>query len=538
MWIQQYDPLGSPVLSALVAAIPVIAFLVGLTLLRLSGLRSAIIALVLALGIGTLVFGLPVPAAAGSVLSGVLGGLWPIGWIVLMAVWLYRIAVRAGCFAVMRSSISGISSDQRLQVLLIAFCFGGFLEGAAGFGIPIAICAALLVNLGFKPLRAAGLALVANVAVGGYGAIGIPVLVGAAQGGVPVTDLSRMMVIVLQGVVVFVPLLLVAMVDGRRGVRETGVVALGLGVLVSAGQCLVLWYAGPALVDIIPPLVGMVTMAAVLRFWSPRSIHREPGAPSVEELEATAQPSTAGEVVRAWSPFYILSGFILVWSIPAVATFLARTTVSVPIPFVHHVLARTAPIVPTTTPVEALWNWNIVGATGTAILVAALVTLVVTPTITLREGVEELGGAVKQLWKPIVMICLVMGVAAVMNQAGMSSSLAIALAAVGAVFPLVSPIIGWIGVFVTGSVVNNNTLFASLQSVTAHQIGADPTLLVAANTAGGVAAKIVSPQSIAIAAAGVGLQGEEGRITRQVLPYSIGFLAVLCVIVLALSFLV
>lgn len=535
MWLQDYDPLGSPVLSAVVAAIPIVVFLVGLTVFKLTGLKASLIALILAVGLGAFVFDLPLPATGSAVVYGFLGGLWPIGWIVLMAVWLYRIAVRAGYFDVIRSSISAISEDQRVQVLLIAFCFGGFLEGAAGFGIPIAICGALLVNLGFRPLRAAGIALVANAAFGGYGAIGIPVIVGATQGDVPLTDLSRMMVLVIQGIMVFIPVLLVAILDGRRGVRETGGIALAIGVLVSGLQSVFLWVAGPELVNIIAPLVGMAAMAFLLRFWTPRTIYREAGAPALEELRANHQPTTFSQVARAWSPFYILSGFILLWSVPAVAQFLAGATVPVTMPFLHQEIARTAPIVAETTPVDVIWSWGILAASGTAILFAVLFTVLITPTITWRQAGEELVEAGRQLWAPIVMICMVMAVANVMNYAGMSSSMALALSAAGGVFPLLSPIIGWIGVFVTGSVVNNNTLFASLQAVTAQQIGTSQTLLVASNTAGGVMAKVISPQSIAIATAAVGERGKEADLTRQVLLYSMGLLAVLCVWVFVLS---
>ena len=269
MWQQTYDPLNSPVLSALVAAVPIILFLLGLTVLKLSGLKSALLTLVTTLIIGCVVFGLPITAGAGSILSGFLSGAWPIGWIVLMAVWLYRIAVRAGNFDavwlyriavragnfdIVRSSVSSISNDQRIQVLLIAFCFGGFIEGAAGFGIPIAISAALLVSLGFNPLKASMLALVANAASGAYGAIGIPVTTAAKVGGLDTAHLSAGMVPVLQIFVAFVPLLMVAIQDGMRGIREVGLVALMTGVIFSGGQAAILMLLGsPELVDIIPP---------------------------------------------------------------------------------------------------------------------------------------------------------------------------------------------------------------------------------------------------------------------------------------------
>ncbi len=482
MWQQTYDPLNSPVLSALVAAVPIILFLLGLTVLKLSGLKSALLTLGTTLIIGCAVFGLPITAGAGSILSGFLSGAWPIGWIVLMAVWLYRIAVRAGNFDIVRASVSSISNDQRIQVLLIAFCFGGFIEGAAGFGIPIAISAALLVSLGFNPLKASMLALVANAASGAYGAIGIPVTTAAKVGGLDTAHLSAGMVPVLQIFVAIVPVLMVAIQDGMRGIREVGLVALMTGVIFSGGQAAILMLLGsPELVDIIPPLLSLVALALVMRSWQPKHIYREPTAPSLEEVQAQQSVKhTGAEIVKAWSPFIFLSATILLWS------------------------TALKPVFATTGP---LWG----------------------------EAFEELGGTWNQLKMPILMICLVMSVANVMNHAGMTTSIALALAAAGPVFPLLSPIIGWIGVFVTGSVTNANVLFAGLQSTTAAQIAVDPTLLVAANTAGGVMGKIVSPQSIAIAAAAVNSAGEESKITSMSIKYSAILLGLVCLWSFALS---
>lgn len=541
MWQQVYDPLHSSVLSALVAAIPIIFFLLGLTVLKLSGIKAAVIALVLALGIGILIFGMPVGAGAGSILYGFLAGLWPIGWIVLMAVWLYRISVRAGNFDIVRSSISAISTDQRIQMLLIAFCFGGFLEGAAGFGIPIAICAALLVTLGFNPLKASMLALVGNAASGAYGAIGIPVSNGADKGNVDLAALSGEMVFVLQIFAMLIPVLMVAIQDGMRGLRQTGLVALITGAVYAGAQSLMLFTLGsPELVDIIPPLLALVVLALIMQKWKPKHIFREPDAPSLEEIQQQgATKHTVGQVINAWSPFIYLSVVILLWSTALKPLFakggaLSFTSITFPIPGVHHALEQAAPIVKAPKAVEAVFTWNTLGASGTAILVAAIIT-VLTANITWRAAFEELGATWKQLQTPIIMICLVMAVANVMNYSGMISSIALAVAAAGAVFPLLSPIIGWIGVFVTGSVVNNNTLFAGLQATTAQQIGASPTLLVASNTAGGVMAKIVSPQSIAIAAAAVDSSGQESKITSMSIKYSAGLLVLLCLWVYGLS---
>ena len=536
MWQQVYDPLNAPVLSALVAAIPVILFLLSLTVLKLSGLKSAILTLVVTLVIGCAVFGLPIAAGAGSVLSGFLSGAWPIGWIVLMAVWLYRIAVRAGNFDTVRASVSSITDDQRIQVLLIAFCFGGFIEGAAGFGIPIAICAALLVSLGFNPLKASMLALVANAA---SGAIGIPVTTAAKVANLDTAHLSAGMVPVLHIFVAIVPLLMVAIQDGLRGIREVGLVALLTGVIFSGGQVGVLLFLGSSeLADIIPPLLALVVLALIMSKWQPKHIYREPTAPTLEEVKAQQGiKHSAGEIVKAWSPFIYLSVTILLWSTALKPLFAANgplgaATPTFPIPGVHEAIVTGAGKT-----VTATFSWNTLGASGTAILVAALIT-VLTSKISWAEAFEEFGGTWNQLKMPILMICLVMSVANVMNYAGMTTSIALALAAAGSLFPLLSPVIGWIGVFVTGSVTNANVLFAGLQSTTATQIGVDPTLLVAANTAGGVMGKIVSPQSIAIAAAAVNSAGEESKITSMSIKYSAILLVLVCVWSYALSLMV
>ena len=541
MWQQVYDPLNSSALSALVAAVPIIFFLLGLTVLKLSGIKSAVISLVIALVIGCAIFGMPVTAGAGSILYGFLSGMWPIGWIVLMAVWLYRISVRSGGFEIVRSSISSISTDQRIQMLLIAFCFGGFLEGAAGFGIPIAICAALLVSLGFNPLKAAMFALIANVSSGAYGAIGIPVTTAAIRGGVDLHALSIEMVLVIQIMAALIPVLLVAIQDGIRGIREVGLVALMVGLIYSGGQSVLLAALGnPELVDIIPPLLALVALALVMQKWQPKHIFREPTAPSLEEVQAQQSVKhTGGEILKAWSPFVYLSVVILLWSTALKPVFAAKgalgfTNITFSLPWLHQSISQAAPIVATPKPIDVTYTWNIVGASGTAILVATIITIL-TSKISWGEAIEELGATWKQLQTPILMICLVMSVANVMNYAGMITSIALAVAAVGAIFPLLSPIIGWIGVFVTGSVVNNNILFAGLQATTAQQIGVSPTLLVASNTAGGVMAKIVSPQSIAIAAAAVNSAGEESKITSMAIKYSAALLAVTCVWVYVLS---
>lgn len=536
MWQQNYDPLGNPNLSALLAALPVVVFLLALTVLRLKGLTAALLAVLVSALVSALVFGMPAGTIAGAGLLGIANGVFPISFIVLMAVWLYKLAIRSGKFEVIRGSIATISEDQRIQVLLIAFCFGGFLEGAAGFGVPIAICAALLVELGFRPLKAAMLCLLANGAAGAYGAIGIPVLVGAQQGGVSLEAMSLMLMALVQVIALLSPAILVLMLDGWRGVRETWPVLLVVGGVFSGVQTAVLYLLGPELVDIIGPLAAMAALAGFMQVWRPRRIYREAGTPP-----GPVQRYTLKEVLLAWSPFYILTAAILLWSLPAFKALFAAggalgsTVLHLPISLLDGRVQALPPLVENVHTLPAVWNVGWLNASGTAILVAAVLTVVLSPRLNLRMAGEELAQAGREMWKPLATVSLVMAVAYITNYSGASSTIGLALAQTGGVFPLLSPVIGWMGVFITGSVVNSNTLFAHLQAVTAAQIGVPEALLVAANTAGGVMAKLVSPQSIAIAAAAVKLVGQESAIMRTTLGISLGLLAYVCLCTWGLS---
>ncbi|GGX21581.1 L-lactate permease [Pigmentiphaga litoralis] len=535
-WQQIYDPLGSPNLSALLAALPVVFFLLALTVFKLKGLTAALLAILVSAAVSFLVFGMPLDMIVGAAVLGIANGVFPIGFIVLMAVWLYKLAQRSGKFQVIRNSIATVSEDQRIQVLLIAFCFGGFLEGAAGFGVPIAICAALLVELGFRPLKAAMLCLLANAAAGAYGAIGVPVLVGAQQGGVSLAEMSLMLIAIVQVCTVFVPAGLVWVLDGWRGVRETWPVLLFVGVVFSGVQTLTLIFLGPELTDILAPLVTMAGLGAFMQFWRPKRIYREADAP----------PSAAGteslkDVLLAWSPFYFLTGVIRVWSLPAFKALfapggrLAGSVMHLPIGLLDQRVQELPPLVAAVHTLPAVWHVGLLNASGMAILIAAVLTTVFSKKLGLAAAASELKLAAKDMWKPLATVSLVMAVAYITNFSGASSTIGFALAQAGAAFPLLSPVIGWLGVFMTGSVVNSNTLFAHLQAVTASQIGIDQALLVAANTAGGVMAKLVSPQSIAIAAAAVKLVGQESAIMRSTLTSSLGLLAYVCLCTLLWS---
>jgi len=539
MWHQNYDPLGNANLSALLAALPVLVFLLALTVLRLKGLTAALLAVGVSALVSSLVFGMPLDTLLGAALLGIANGVFPISFIVLMAVWLYKLAIRSGKFEVIRGSIATISEDQRIQVLLIAFCFGGFLEGAAGFGVPIAICAALLVELGFRPLKAAMLCLVANGAAGAYGAIGIPVLVGAQQGGVGLDEMSQMLIPLVQFCALLLPAVLVLLLDGWRGVRETWPVLLVVGGVISGSQTLVLYLLGPELVDIIGPLAAMGSLAAFMQVWRPRRIYREAQAPPV-----SSQRWTLRQVLLAWSPFYILTATILIWSLPAFKALFAAdgalgtTVLHLPVSLLDQRIQELPPLVAVAHTLPAVWTVGWLNASGTAILIAALLTVVLSPKLGLRAAGEELAQSGREMWKPLATVALVMAVAYITNYSGASSTIGLALAQAGGVFPALAPVIGWTGVFITGSVVNSNTLFAHLQAVTAAQIGVSPALLVAANTAGGVMAKLVSPQSIAIAAAAVKLVGQESAIMRTTLAVSLALLGYVCLCTLLLSWLV
>ncbi|MFF2632330.1 L-lactate permease [Microbacterium sp. NPDC058021] len=525
MWEQSTDPFGSLWLSALVAAIPIVVFLVCLVVFKLQGILAALIALVAQIIVAMWPFGMPVDAMAGAGLIGLLTAIWPIAYIIVMAVWLYRLAVISGRFDVIRSSIGGISADQRIQVLLISFAFGAFLEGAAGFGVPIAICAALLVQLGFRPVKAAMISLVANAAAGAYGAIGIPVIVGAQVSGLDVMVLSKAMVVLLQPLTLLIPFLLVMILDGWRGLKETLPATIVVTVVFSGIQGGLLWFLGPELADVGAGLGAMVALFVLGLVWQPKRTFREDDAPAPEPARHTVR-----EIAVAWSPFYILTVIVLIWSLPAFKSLFAAdgalsgAVVKVPIPGLTGEVTTAAGSV-----VTATWDFTPLNATGTAILLAVLVTSFTTPQLHAKELFGELAATIRALWQALVLIALILALANIANYAGGSTSMGNALAAMGVLVPLLAPVIGWIGVFLTGSVVNNNTLFAPLQVATAQGIGADPALLVAGNTAGGNTAKVISPQSIAIAAGAVGLSGKESDILRASILYSLGMLVVICV---------
>jgi len=521
-WQQIYDPFGNLWLSALVAAIPIIFFFVALAVLRMKGHIAGTITVVLSLGVAVFAYGMPVDMALASAGYGFFYGLWPIAWIIVTAVFLYKVTVKTGQFDVIRASVVSLTEDQRLQMLLVGFSFGAFLEGAAGFGAPVAITAALLVGLGFNPLYAAGLCLITNTAPVAFGAMGIPIIVAGQVTGLEPFHIGQMAGRQLPLLSMIVPLWVIAMMDGWRGIRETYPAILVCGVSFAVTQFLTANYIGPELPDITSALVSLVSLAVFLRFWKPRRIFRFEG----QEIVVKAQKHSLGAVLKAWSPFAILTVVVTIWSLkPFKALFakdgaLAWTVINLPVPFLDKLAVKMPPIVKAASPYAASYSFNWLSATGTAILIAAIISLVLLrmrPT----AAVREFGGTFKELARPIYSIGMVLGFAFIANYSGLSATLALLLAGSGVAFTFFSPLLGWLGVFLTGSDTSANALFCNLQATTAQQIGVPDTLLVAANTTGGVTGKMISPQSIAVATAAVGLVGKEADLFRFTVKHSL-----------------
>ncbi|KFG94835.1 L-lactate permease [Burkholderia paludis] len=560
VWHQIYTPLGSLGLSALVAAIPIIFFFVALAVLRMKGHVAAAITLLLSLGVAILAYGMPVRQALAAAGFGFAYGLWPIAWIIVAAVFLYKIVVKTGQFDIIRASVLSITDDQRLQMLLIGFSFGAFLEGAAGFGAPVAITAALLVGLGFKPLHAAGLCLIANTAPVAFGAMGIPIIVAGQVTGIDPFHIGAMAGRQLPLLSLAVPFWLVFMMDGLRGVRQTWPAALVAGGSFALTQYFTSNHIGPELPDITSSLVSLVALAAFLKVWQPRTAARTAGGIVATGGGAAlagfsggshgygahrsrqASPYTLAQTVRAWSPFLILTAVVTLWSIaPFKALFaahgaLASTVLKFHVAGLDQLVVKTAPIAATPKALDAVLKIDLLSAVGSAILVTALISMALL-RMKPRDALVTFGETLKELTRPILSIGLVLAFAFVANYSGMSSTLALMLAATGAAFPFFSPFLGWLGVFLTGSDTSSNALFCSLQQATAHQLGIPETLAVAANTTGGVTAKMISPQSIAVACAATGLVGKESELFRFTVRHSLLFAVVVGAITLVQAYL-
>ncbi|MCO6060123.1 lactate permease LctP family transporter [Pseudomonas sp. MOB-449] len=550
-WQQIYTPLGSLGLSALVALIPIIFFFLALAVFRMKGYIAGTITLALSLAVAIFAFQMPVDMAFAAAGYGFAYGLWPIAWIIVAAVFLYKLTVKSGQFEVIRSSVLSITDDQRLQVLLIGFSFGAFLEGAAGFGAPVAITAALLVGLGFNPLYAAGLCLIANTAPVAFGALGIPIIVAGQVTGIDAFKIGAMTGRQLPLLSIIVPFWLVAMMDGWRGIKETWPAALVAGASFAITQYFTSNFIGPELPDITSALVSLVSLTLFLKVWQPtRAEDREvvgvSGGTAVMggfggPRSTTPSPYSFGEILKAWSPFLVLTVLVTIWTLkPFKALFapggaLEQFVFLIAIPHLDQLVMKGAPIVAAATAIPAVYKFDPVSATGTAIFFSALISMGILG-IHIKNGLTTLKETFVELKWPILSIGMVLAFAFVTNFSGMSTTLALVLAGTGAAFPFFSPFLGWLGVFLTGSDTSSNALFGSLQATTAHQIGVNDTLLVAANTSGGVTGKMISPQSIAVACAATGMVGKESDLFRFTLKHSLMFATMVGLITLAQAY--
>ncbi|MDQ6850736.1 MAG: L-lactate permease [Actinomycetota bacterium] len=555
---QVYDPISNSLgISSIVAALPLITLFVLLGVVRMRAWLASLIALAVALIVAVAVYSMPVGDALNSGLLGAAFGFFPIMWIVLNALWVYNLTVETGHFDVLRRSFASISDDQRIQAIIIAFCFGALLEALAGFGTPVAISAVMLIALGFRPLKAAAVALVANTAPVAFGALAVPITTLATVTKLPVDDLGAMVGRQTPLLAVFVPLALVAIVDGRRGMAQVWPAALVCGATFGVFQYLASNFWSIPLADIIASLASALAVLAFTRVWHPRegyleSDDEEPvgrGEPSRRTRGAAAENAqpvarggtdtrvrdTRGEIFRAYAPYLIIIVvFVLATRVSAITgvapktpgpagTGLESVTHIYNWPGLHIVSGAGKPVATT-------FKLNILSAAGTLLLLSGLLTMIV-----LRVGVgralRSYARTLAQLKFAILTVMLVLALGFVMNEAGETTTLGLWLAGAGGLFALLSPILGWLGVAVTGSDTSSNSLFGMLQVTAAAQAHLSPTLLAAANSSGGVLGKMISPQNLAIAAAAVGLEGREGHLFRRVFGWSVAFLAFMCLLI-------
>ncbi|QER89261.1 L-lactate permease [Streptomyces tendae] len=529
MYVQELEPVaGSLGLSALVAALPLVTVLVLLGGVRLKAHLAGLTGLAVAVAVAWLAYGMPLDQTLSSGVQGAVFGLFPIMWIVVNALWIYRMTVRTRHFDILRRSFGRLSDDPRIQALVIAFCFGALLEALAGFGAPVAISAVMLVALGFDPVRAAVVALVANTAPVAFGAMGTPVVTLAQVTGLPLDSVASVVGRQTPLLALVVPLVLVWLVDGRRGLRETWVPALVCGVAFAVAQFAASNYVSAQLADIGAALAGAGALMAV-----PRA--RVPAAESVrasvltgtrsEELDAE---DSRGEVLRAYAPYALIVAIFAVAQIPAVKDWLAGATQTYDWPFLDVAGPDGGPVG------GNMFSLPLVSTGGTLVLFAGLTTAAVLK-VHARVAVREWLATVRELRFALLTVTSVLALAYVMNLSGQAATIGHFVAAAGAGLAFLSPVLGWFGVAVSGSDTSSNALFGALQVTAAQQSGLSPDLLAAANSSGGVLGKMISPQNLTIACAAVGLAGREGDLLRKVLPWSLGLLLVMCLIVVGQS---
>ncbi|ORX01829.1 lactate transporter [Mycobacterium triplex] len=532
MYRQILDPLAHSLgLSSLVAAVPLAILFLMLGVLRLRAWKASLLSLAVAIAIAVAVYRMPIGQTLLAGGEGAVFGFFPILWIVINAIWVYQMTVETGHFDVLRRSFASVSDDHRIQAIIIAFSFGALLEALAGFGAPVAVTSVMLLALGFKPLKAAVLALVANTAPVAYGAMATPIIVLGKVSGLSSDALGAMVGRQTPVMALFVPLALVAIVDGRRGIRETWPAALTAGAVFGVGQFATSNYVSVALADVVAALLSAGAVVLLLRVRRPQTAPRAAavvagGAADTmpPEFEASlGRGESRAEVVRAYAPYAIIIAIFVICQIPAVKRYLDNATYTVHWPGLHLLTAKGTP---STLP---NFTFNLLTTPGTQMLVAGVVAMVVL-RVSVGAAIKAYGATLYQLRWAILTVMAVLALAFVMNASGQTITLGTWMAGAGGAFALLSPILGWLGVAVTGSDTSSNSLFGALQVTAAAKAGLSPLLMAAGNSSGGVLGKMISPQNLAIAAAAVELHGKEGDIFRRVVLWSLVFLAFICVL--------
>ncbi|MDR0215665.1 MAG: L-lactate permease [Comamonas sp.] len=529
IWQQVYDPLSNMWLSTLLAAIPVVVMLVGLGFLHMKAHWAAGAGLVAALIIAVFVYNMPADMAGRAAMLGGLTGLLPIGWIVLNIIFLHQLTEKNGSFKILQDSIAGITEDRRIQLLLIAFAFGAFFEGAAGFGTPVAVTAAILIGLGFSPLAASGLSLIANTAPVAFGALGTPVITLAKVHGYDLMEVTAMIGRQLPFFSVLVPFWLIWAFAGRKAMMEIWPAILVTGVSFAIPQYLVSNFIGPELVDIIAAIISMICLVAFLRVWQPRNIWRTTTLRGHEHSQGEGEGDapraitkhSRSDVIRAWTPWAILTVFVFIWGLPSVKTALnSLFSPAFPMEGLHNLIEKMPPVVKQPTKEGAVYTLNLLSATGTGILLSAIVGGLVMK----YNPVQLVGQFFKTIYivrYSLLTIVLMLALGTLTRYSGTDTTLGLAFANTGVLYPFFGTLMGWLGVALTGSDTASNVLFGGMQKVAADQLGLSPNLMGAANSSGGVMGKMIDAQSIVVASTATRWFNHEGDILRYVFFHSI-----------------
>ena len=536
-WTQNYDPLTSPVLSTLVASLPIVVLLGAIAIFHVRIHFAALIGLVVALAVAVVAYHMPIPMAGATTIYGAAYGLFPIGWIILNLIFLYQLTVDKGLFAVLRGNLATVAPDPRVQVILIAFAFGAFFEGAAGFGTPVAVTAAILMQLGFKPLHACGLSLIANTAPVAFGALGTPIIALSKVTGFDELVLSKMVGRQLPFFSLLVPFWVVWAQAGWRGMLGVWPAALTAGVAFAVPQFLVSNYHGPWLVDIIASICSMGALVVLLKFWQPKD-NWKPADAVAPDPAAQIKRHDPALIRKAWVPWILLSVLVFLWGIPACKK--AMDKMSAPafnVAGLHNLISREYPVVPKPTPEkptkpeEAVFKLNWLSATGTGILAAALLGglyMGYRP----REMARIYAATLWRVRFSLITIAAMLALGYVTKYSGTDATLGLALAQTGQLYPFFGTLLGWLGVALTGSDTASNVLFGSLQKISAEQVGVSPVLMAAANSSGGVMGKMIDAQSIVVASTATNWYGHEGSILRYVFFHSIALAALVGLLVM------